>query len=162
MNKEKIMITNLEEISELLDDRGITQADVQEAIAFGEKTGKKFYRCDDENRFLTRAKVGKFNVYAEYSPNGDDFILHTAYAHRLMISSDDVIDEENEGGPKTEWNCYMCHVEVEEVGDIAMHYNEVELPPIDGYRCPKCKVELLSENIVMTMLFMAEQMLEAK
>jgi uncharacterized protein YlaI len=161
MNKGQIVITNIEEVFELLNERGITLLDVQEAIAVGELTGRKFYRVDEKTRFLVRAKVGKFNVYAEYSCNEDEYILHTAYAHRVMIASDNG-NEEYQGESEADWHCYMCQVKVEEVDNIAIRYNEVELPDIDGYRCPQCHMEMISENTVMTMLFMAEMMLEAK
>lgn len=162
MESKEIKIINLQEIAKLLNDRGITLEDVQEAILSGESTGRKFYRDDDEHRFLVKERIGKFTVYAEYSPNKDAFILQTAYAHRVMIDSDVMIDETKQGGHRAEWICYSCQVGVEEVDNIGLHYNEVELPEIMGYRCPKCKTEMLSENIVMTMLFVAEMMLEAK
>lgn len=153
---------NFPAIFQLLDDRGITLEDVQEAINVGERTGRKFYHRHDKNRFLASARLGNFNVYVEYSPTEGGIILHSAYAHRVMIVSDEIIDKTKDGGLKAEWNCYLCQVAVEEVEDVAIHYNGVELPSICGYRCPKCKKEMLSENTVMTMLFMAEQMLEAK
>ena len=160
MDKNEVKICNAQEISGLLDDRGITIEDAQIAIAVGETTGKKLYRADDENLFLVRVVVGKFNIYAEYSPTGESFTLHTAYAHRLMFPLDEKKQEVR--GHNTIWNCYCCQVTVEEVENIGLSYNEIELPDTNGYRCPKCKIELLSENLVMTELFMAERMLEAK
>ncbi len=89
MEASEVKITNEEEIVALVEKRGITLDDIREAIAAGETTGKKLYRVDDDNRFLARAMVGKFNVYAEYSPDGDSFTVHTSYAHMVMFVSGD-------------------------------------------------------------------------
>jgi hypothetical protein len=161
---DEVKIANVQEITELLDERGIKLKDIQEAVAAAETRGSKLYRADLKDRFLTRAVVGNFNVYVEYSPAGSEFLVHSAYAHRIML----VPFHEKTGGKEpgeprnTEWNCYLCKVGVEEVDDIGLVYRELELPSAIGYRCPNCGFQLLSETLVMTQMFMAEMMLEAK
>jgi hypothetical protein len=161
MKASDVRIDNADEVSQLLDDRGIKPEDVREAIAAGETTGTKLYCADDDNRFLVRAVLGKFNIYVQYSPGQDGFTVHTAYSHRIMLA---LHDEGSHGGrgPATIWNCFRCRVVVEEVDDIALHYNEIELPNTSGYRCPACGLQLLPETFVMAELFRAEMMLEAK
>jgi hypothetical protein len=64
-------------------------------IAVAETNGRKIYRTDDENRFLVKVRIENVNVYAEYSPDGDGFFIHTAYLHRIMLLSDDLSEGEN-------------------------------------------------------------------
>lgn len=60
------------------------------------------------------------------------------------------------------WICTTCDVEMETVDDIAITYNEMDLPEAEGLRCPSCGAEFLDEELVVTELNDAEQMLEAK
>ncbi len=164
MEPGEVNIANIDEISQLVDDRGIKLEDVRQAIATGETTALKLYRVDVRDRFLSRAVVGKFNVYAEYSPAGSQFLIYSAYAHRVMLAP---CDKQTNGAElkkpgETVWNCYLCKVSVEEVNDIGLVYREIELPHAIGYRCPQCGLQLLSETLVMNELFLAEMMLEAK
>lgn len=164
MEADEVKIANIQEIAELLDKRGIRVEDVQEAIAAGENTGRKLYRSDRQDRLLTRAVMGKFNVYVEYTLAGAEFVIYSAYAHRIMLAPYDK-QKEREGPEEprtTDWNCYLCKVGVEEVDDVGLVYRELELPNAIGYRCPECGFQLLSETLVMTQMFMAEMMLEAK
>jgi hypothetical protein len=160
----EIEIANAQEIAELLDERGIKLEDIREAIAAAETRGSKLYRADLKDRFLTRAVAGNFNVYVEYSPAGSEFLVHSVYAHRIMlVPFHEKTGEKEPGEPRnTEWNCYLCKVGVQEVDDVGLVYREFELPDAVGYRCPRCGLQLLSETTVMTQMFMAELMLEAK
>jgi hypothetical protein len=164
MDANEVKIVNIEEIAELLDERGIRLEDIQEAIAAGETTSQKLSRVDLKERFLARVVVGKFNIYAEYGLAGSGFFVYSAYTHRIMLRPHDrSAKREGAAEPrKTEWNCYLCKVAVKEVDDIGLVYLELELPNAVGYRCPGCGQQLLSETIVMTQMFMAEMMLEAK
>jgi hypothetical protein len=89
MEASNIKLRISEDLSGIIEKRGIKIEDIQETIAAGEATGKKLSRVDDENKFLARARIGKYNVYAEYTPDADGFILNTAYAHIIMLVSDD-------------------------------------------------------------------------
>ncbi|PLX31751.1 MAG: DNA-binding protein [Clostridiales bacterium] len=60
------------------------------------------------------------------------------------------------------WVCNKCGVEMEEADDIAITYNGMDLPEAEGLRCPSCGAEFLDEELVVTELNDAEQMLEAK
>jgi DNA-directed RNA polymerase subunit RPC12/RpoP len=60
------------------------------------------------------------------------------------------------------WKCGKCHVEMEEVDDIAVHHGDIDLPEAAGYRCPNCQVEFISSEYVANELRSAEEMLEGK
>lgn len=89
MEASEVKIGNLAAMQDLLDERGVILEDVRKAIAFAEKTGKKLVSADDENRFLAKNRMENINIYAEYSTTEDGFQLHTAYAHRVMLVSED-------------------------------------------------------------------------
>jgi hypothetical protein len=89
MEANEIKIGNVNMMQDLLDERGIILEDVQQTIAVAENTGKKMVSTDDENRFLAKTRTENINIYAEYSTTADGFELHTAYAHRVMLVSED-------------------------------------------------------------------------
>lgn len=60
---------------------------------------------------------------------------------------------------------YVCGkdgAEMEEVYDIAIRYNDMDLPEAEGLRCPVCGMEFLLEELVTEELNDAEAMLESK
>lgn len=60
---------------------------------------------------------------------------------------------------------YVCGkdgAQMEEVYDIAIEYNDMELPEAEGIRCPECGMEFLLEELVTGELNEAEAMLESK
>jgi len=61
-----------------------------------------------------------------------------------------------------DWYCFKCKEKVEEVDDIKIVYGDMELPDAQGYRCPKCGTEYLIEELVVSELNSAEEMLELK
>jgi hypothetical protein len=89
MEVSEVKINNEEAMQDLLDDRGIILEDVRKTIAAAETTGRKLVSVDDENRFLAKNRMENINIYAEYTPTADGFELHTAYAHRVMLVSED-------------------------------------------------------------------------
>lgn len=60
------------------------------------------------------------------------------------------------------WICNKCKVEAEKVDDIKIIYNELDLPPASGYRCPKCGIEYIDGEYAVNELVSTEQMLEGK
>lgn len=91
MEGSDVKIDNLDMMRDLLDERGIALEDVRQTIAVAENTGKKLVFVEDKNRFLTKNRMEHINIYAEYSTTTDGFELHTAYAHRVMLVSEDEV-----------------------------------------------------------------------
>ena len=89
MEAHDITIVNMDEMTDLFEERGITLEDVQLTIAAGENSGRKLYRTDDENRFLAKSRLENLNVYVEYALEDDGIRLYTAFAHRVMLISED-------------------------------------------------------------------------
>ena len=62
----------------------------------------------------------------------------------------------------SEWKCFKCKVDIEEVDDVQIRYKDIELPDAPGYRCPQCGLTQLTEFLVTGELADAEEMLQAK
>lgn len=60
------------------------------------------------------------------------------------------------------WKCYTCKVDMEEVDDIEIHFNDLALPEAEGLRCPVCGCQYLEVDYVISQLNPAEQMLAGK
>lgn len=60
------------------------------------------------------------------------------------------------------WKCFNCKVDMEEVDDIKIAYKDLELPDAEGLRCPNCGIEFMDGEFVVSELNGAETMLEGK
>jgi hypothetical protein len=60
------------------------------------------------------------------------------------------------------WKCNTCGVNVEEVDDIKMYFNDMDLPEAEGYRCPACGKEWIDPDYAVNDLASAEEMLAGK
>lgn len=74
------------ELAELLEERGLKEADVQEVIEYAESTGKKLY-IEGEEHFLARKRMGSFSAYVEYTV-GDVIEVVDAYSHMVTLAED--------------------------------------------------------------------------
>ena len=87
MNFEDVTIEINDEVSGLMDERGIKESDVRELLAYAEGDGNKLYK-DGENRFLGKKRIGNFTVYAEYGVNDNSIELFNVYSHRVILEAD--------------------------------------------------------------------------
>lgn len=60
----------------------------------------------------------------------------------------------------TEWYCYKDKVKMLDA-DIAMRYMQL-VQFVPGLKCPECGVAYLTENVVLTTVKAAEDLLEEK
>lgn len=73
-----------ERVQELLEERMILEEDLQAVIAYAESTGNKFKHTEN-NTFIAYFRPVTVTYWVEYSPQGDGFLIHNAYSHRLQI-----------------------------------------------------------------------------
>jgi hypothetical protein len=78
-----IKLIKSERVQQLIEERYLTDADLQMTVHHGETTGEKLYQ-EGTDRFLARSKYVPI-IYVEYSPYGDAYEVHTAYGHRSKI-----------------------------------------------------------------------------
>lgn len=62
----------------------------------------------------------------------------------------------------TQWKCFNCKVDMEEVDDIKITFSDIDLPEAPGFRCPKCGQEFMDGEFVVDELNSAETMLQGK
>lgn len=73
-----------EHVQEILEERMILEEDLQAVIAQAESTGSKFKNIE-KNTFIAYFRPVTVTYWVEYSPEGDGFLVHNAYCHRLQI-----------------------------------------------------------------------------
>lgn len=164
MDESQVSVENWDVITPLLEERGLQRADLTKALALAAESGNKLIHHTEKSRHLIRERIGRIDVYVEYSAVSADRIhVHSAYSHRVSITSDEHRrDSCGSEGAASGWICGKCAVEAGAVDDVAIQFDDVALPATDGYRCPRCGWELLTEAIVISELAGAEAMLEAK
>ena len=62
----------------------------------------------------------------------------------------------------SKWKCFNCKVDMEEVDDIQISFNDMTLPEAEGLRCPVCGIEFIESEYVVDQLTASEQMLSGK
>lgn len=76
-----------DEVKALMDERGIQEADVKEAVEYAE-TEQRLYD-EDSGRSLGKKRLGEFTVYAEYmKDDSGKVIVENAYSHRVKLTED--------------------------------------------------------------------------
>lgn len=80
---KSIKLIKSEYVNELIEQRYLTDEDLQIVIHRGETTGEKLYQ-EESNRFLARSNYIPV-IYAEYTPLDDGYEVHRAYGHRSKI-----------------------------------------------------------------------------
>lgn len=84
MSWEEITLVISDEVKQILEDRHIPEDDIKKVIAQAEAEGKKLF-VPDSNLFLSKNRLGNYTVYVKYSPQGEAFLVYTAYQHRARI-----------------------------------------------------------------------------
>lgn len=73
-----------ENVERLMADRRILREDLQKAIHHAETTGEKFIN-PSIGRSLTSWRPGRVTFWVEYSRIGEDYLVHSAYSHRMEM-----------------------------------------------------------------------------
>ncbi|EGO65635.1 pyridine nucleotide-disulfide oxidoreductase/dicluster-binding protein [Acetonema longum] len=75
-------------VKSILEDRRILVSDVESVIAQAEKNGSRL-KSAASGHYLAYFRPAAVTYWVEYSPQGDGFVLHNAYSHRLEIMDTD-------------------------------------------------------------------------
>ena len=84
MEHEKISLNKSQEVAQLLEERGIHDKEIKRVIYNAETSGDKLYQQDGD-RFLARLRILEATFYVEYSVSGENYTVHSAYAHRAEM-----------------------------------------------------------------------------
>ncbi|MFZ7101147.1 MAG: pyridine nucleotide-disulfide oxidoreductase/dicluster-binding protein [Peptococcaceae bacterium] len=74
-----------ESVRLILEDRMILTADITKVIAYGERTGNRL-KNTERNSYIAYFRPVSVTYWVEYSPQGESFLVHNAYSHRLEIT----------------------------------------------------------------------------
>lgn len=84
---EKIKLKLAPGMEDRLEQRRILVEDIQRVIDYGEKSGKKLFNPQTK-RWLLYYKPVRVTYWVDYTPEGDEFVVHNAYCHRMEILED--------------------------------------------------------------------------
>ncbi len=84
---EKIQLVVSEEVKDKMEERLILLEDIQRVIEHAERTGAKVYD-PEKDCFIAYYKPGIITYWAEYKKEGEQYIVLTAYSHRIEIAED--------------------------------------------------------------------------
>ena len=86
MDFKTVPIKLSDEISEIMETRGIKEDDIREVLEYGETSGRKLY-VEGENRFLTKKKLNSFTPNVEYSISDDGIEILNLYSYIISFST---------------------------------------------------------------------------
>jgi glutamate synthase (NADPH) small chain len=72
------------DIESLIEARHILMEDLQKTIHHAETTGEKFIN-PSTGRSLASLRPGRVTYWVEYSKQGEAFLIHNAYSHRMEM-----------------------------------------------------------------------------
>jgi hypothetical protein len=70
-----------------METRHILDDDIKRVIDHAEKTGSKLYQPGNDF-LLSKLRVKEVYFYVEYSPIEGGYEIHSAYAHRFLLTGD--------------------------------------------------------------------------
>ena len=83
-------LTIPEDVMAMLNHDLILEDEIRETISHIEKTGESVYN-KLKDTYIGYCKIGIVTFWVEYQKKGDEFILHNAYTHRMVIDTTEVI-----------------------------------------------------------------------
>jgi glutamate synthase (NADPH/NADH) small chain len=81
---ESIRLNLSDEVLALMEDRLILVEDVQQVIAFAERSGQKLLNPAN-GRFLAQFRPNTVTYWVEYAPDGGGYTVFNAYSHRMDV-----------------------------------------------------------------------------
>lgn len=80
----EIKVNIPDDVLRIMEDRMILVSDVTKVIAHAESTGNKL-KDTATGHYLAYFRPVAVTYWVEYSPQGDGFVVHNAYSHRIEI-----------------------------------------------------------------------------
>ncbi|GAB7025498.1 hypothetical protein JCM15764A_07460 [Geotalea toluenoxydans] len=149
-----------DEVRQLLQERMILLDDVERVILQAEGTGRKLIN-QATGRFLASLRPKAVTFWVEYSREGEEYRVHTAYSHRMVMKSSGTTAEwEKTGKAAGDWTCNQCGIPIEEQ-TVRLQYMQ-SIFPIKLPACSGCGFILIDEELATGKVAEAEQALEDK
>lgn len=83
MNENQV---KLDDVADIMDERGITAEDICTVIAWAEDSGIKLV---DGDRNLAKKRLDNVTVYVEYTVDGAGYVVSDTYSHRVTLREDE-------------------------------------------------------------------------
>jgi glutamate synthase (NADPH/NADH) small chain len=84
---EAIQLMIAEDVRARLEQRLILDEDIQRVIEFAERTGSKLLNRQT-GHWLAHRRPNAVTYWVEYTRQGDMFVIHNAYSHRMQVVED--------------------------------------------------------------------------
>ncbi len=81
----EVKLTIPERVQSIMEDRMILASDISKVVAYAENTGNRFKNTLTGN-YIAYFQPQRVTYWVEYSPDGDSFLIHNTYSHRLEIT----------------------------------------------------------------------------
>ena len=144
-------------ITMLLEERGIRREDIVRVLTHALETGEGF-RLGASGRLLAWHRPEKITFWVEHERKGDSSRVVRAYSHRMeILHGFNMASQKKEA---TEWLCMKCDLLLE-LAVVKLTYLD-ETFASDLLACPSCQAVLVTEEIAMEKMALAEHMLEDK
>ena len=85
MSGEDIKIEISDAVKQTMEERHVSPDEVKMVINHVEKEGGVKLYVPDDNRYLGKNIMGGATFYVDYSIEGDNYIINSAYAHKAEI-----------------------------------------------------------------------------
>lgn len=80
---ETIQLEIPEGVRKLMEERLVLIEDIQQVIAYAERTGQKFEKAS--GHYLAFHSPSSVTYWVEYTQKGDSYAVHNAYSHRMQV-----------------------------------------------------------------------------
>jgi Fe-S oxidoreductase len=85
IEEDPIKLSISPEVAELMEKRKVLAEDIRKVIAHAEATGEKIENAAN-GRWLATYRPVAVTYWVEYSPLGEEFVVHNVYSHRMEVS----------------------------------------------------------------------------
>lgn len=85
VKKPEVNVIIPENVAPVLEDRMILVSDITGVIAYAESTGNRLKNTEN-GHYIAYLQPRNVTYWVEYSPQGEGFIVHNAYCHRIVIN----------------------------------------------------------------------------
>ena len=85
MDAKTVPIKLSDDVSAVMEDRGIREEDIREVLDYAESTGRKLY-VEGEEHYLAAKKIGNFTCNVEYAVSGGEVEILNLYSYVITLT----------------------------------------------------------------------------
>ncbi len=145
-------------VQEMMEERGIREEDIHQVLSFAEREGL-FHAQKETDHRLACFTPSKVTYWVEYGREEDRYRIYSAYSHRMKILEGFNMPSKKKP-EEIGWLCGKCGLALE-LAAVKMAYLDENFVA-DLPACPSCQRVLVSEEVAVGKMALAERMLEDK